>query len=443
MRVTNVGLKIALLGLFTAACAGIFVYLYGAAGGKIRVSAPYQVTVRVPNAFQLVANADVRAAGVKVGVVNSVESDDGREATVELELKDAHAPIYRDARVLVRTKTLVGENYLDLEPGTPAAGKVPSKGTLSIDRAQDAVQLDQILSALDTPTRRAVSANLRNLGAGLGARGPDLNRLFGSARPAVATGGRALAILDAQRDAVARTIDNTGRVMAAIGGRRDDVRTLATSARRTAQAVASRDRRLGELLRALPSTLRQARSSTARLGAFAAGATPVARDLRVAARDLGPVMEDLGPSTAGARRLLVELPPLLRLADPLLQQLRGFSRAAGPAVGGVDAVLRQLNPALGHLKRYDREVGAFFANVGSALDTYDAVGNVARVHVLFGAGSFGGLSPSARSALDALTAAGGMTEVHQTRSNAYPQPGTVGMPRAPDGDYPRLQPLPG
>jgi len=441
MRVNNVGLKIALLGLFTAVCAGIFVYLYGAAGGKIRVSAPYQVTVRVPNAFQLVPNADVRSAGVKVGTVNSVESD-GRDAAVAIELKDAHAPIHRDARVLVRTKTLVGENYLDLEPGTPGAGKVPDKATLSIDRAQDAVQLDQILSALDRRTRRAVSANLRNLGDGLGKRGADLNRLFGAARPAIATGGRALAVLDAQSDAVARTVDNTGRVMSAIGERRDDVRTLATSARRTAEAVAARDRRLGELLRVLPSTLDQTRSSTARLGAFADRAAPVTHDLRLAARDLGPVMEDLGPSASSARRLLVELPPLLRVANPLLRQLRGFSEAAGPAVGSLDAVLRELNPALGYLKQYDREVGAFFANVGSALDTYDAVGNIARVHVLVGEASFGGLSPSARKALDALIAAGGMTEVHQTRSNAYPKPGTVGTPGAFDGDYPRLQPLP-
>lgn len=437
MRVAHLRAKLFAVGVFAVVCVGIFVYLFGAAGGKLRLGSPYEVTVRVPNAFQLVPNADVRAAGVKIGTVNAIESD-GPEARVEIELKDEHAPIHRDARVLVRTKTLVGENYLDLEPGTAAAGRIPDRGTLPLRNSEDAVQLDQILSAMDGPTRASVRANLQNLGGGLRGRGGDLNRLFAAARPTVATGGRALALLDDQRAEVGRIIDNTGAVMTAIGDRREDVRTLATSAKRTAEVVATRDARLRELFEQLPATLEQARSSTARLGSFSARATPVTRDLRAAARDLGPVMRDLGPAAAGGRLLLRDVPPLLRVADPLLARLSPFTTAATPAVRGLDDVLRQVNPALRHLKPYSRDMGAFFPNLGSAVGTRDAVGNVARVQLQFGESSFSGLGATARRALDALIEAGGLTEVHQIRSDAYPEPGTIGAPAAPAGEYPRL-----
>jgi phospholipid/cholesterol/gamma-HCH transport system substrate-binding protein len=441
MRVSHLGAKVAALGVFTVACVGIFVYLFGAAGGKLRLSTPYQVTVQVPNAFQLVPNADVRAAGVKIGTVNAIESD-GPVARVKLELQDRYAPLYRDARVLVRTKTLVGENYLDIEPGTPRSGRLPDKATLPARNGEDAVQLDQILSAMDARTRATVRANLQNLGGGLRGRGSELNRIFAAARPTVATGGRAIALLDGQREQVARIVQNTGRVMAAIGDRKADVRVLATSARRTAEAVAARDERLKAFLEELPGTLTQARASTTRLGAFAGRATPVAADLRAAARDLGPVVRDLGPAATGTRRLLTELPPLLRTADPLLQRLGTFSRSGTPTVAALDAFLREVNPAISFLKPYAPEFGSFFANTGSALTSRDAVGNVGRVHAQIGESSLDNLGEGARQALDALLKAGALDTYHQVRNNSYPEPGTVGSPGPQKGAYPRLQPKP-
>jgi phospholipid/cholesterol/gamma-HCH transport system substrate-binding protein len=442
MPVSNLRGKVALVVAFAVVCAAIFVYLFSAAGGNLRVAQPYRVTVSVANAFQLVPNADVRAAGVKIGKVQRIDSDDGRVARVRIELEDDQAPVYRDARVLVRTKTLVGENYLDLEPGTPAAGRVPDNGSLPLRNAQDAVQLDQILSAMDARTRRSVSVNLRALGAGTGARGADLNRIFGAAKRLTVGGGRALAVLDAQRGQVARVVDDAGQVLQALGERRDDLRGFARTARQTAQAVGARDAQLAALVRELPATLRRARSSARTLGSFSGRATPVLSDLRAATRDLTPVMRDLGPVAADARELLTDVPRLTARVDPLLRRLRTFAAATRGAIGPLDGVLRQAGPAVAHLARYNKEIGAFFAGFGSALDTNDAVGRIGRVHAQIGESSFGALGPSARKALDALLAAGAVTKIHQVRSNPYPAPGTVGAPQPFDGHYPDLQPDP-
>lgn len=441
MRVQHIGLKIAALAVFAAVCSAIFVYLYTSAGGRLPLSNPYRVGAAVPNAFQLVPNADVRQAGVKIGRVVSIDGN-ADAAQVKLELDRDQAPIYRDTRLMVRTKTLVGENYLDLRPGTPRAGAVPEGGTLPLRNAQDAVQLDQILSALDGRTRASVRRNLRELGVGVGGAGPELNRLFGAARPTVADGGRLMAILRAQRVQVARLVDDTGAVMQAFGDRTADVRSLARSAKATAVAVAGRDQRLRETIDELPATLRRARSASARLGRFSVRAAPVVRDLRLAARDLGPVVRDLEPTARDARQVLVALQPLLLRMDPLLGRLRTFTTAARPLVPSLDALLRQLSPALAYLAPYRREFGAFFANVGSANDTRDAVGQIARVHPQVSEASGSTLQPEAKKALDAILKAGLATRAHVIGTNPYPKPGGVAEPKPFDGSYPRVQAQP-
>src|SRR5690348_6741840 len=152
--------RIAVLLAFAGGTAAIFVLLFGQAGGRIPLGHPYRATVTVPTAVQLVPNSDVRAAGVKVGTVTSVEPDAAGHARVGVILDHGFAPLYRDARVLVRTKTVLGENYLSIDPGTPAAGAVRSGGSLPLARAEDAVLLDQILSTFDAPTRRRLRADL-------------------------------------------------------------------------------------------------------------------------------------------------------------------------------------------------------------------------------------------------------------------------------------------
>jgi phospholipid/cholesterol/gamma-HCH transport system substrate-binding protein len=389
----------------------------------------------VPNAFQLVPNADVRAAGVKIGNVQTIQSSHGNTA-VRIELKKKYAPLYRDARVLVRTKTLVGENYLSIDPGTPKAGRVPSGGTLPLANAEDAVQLDQILSALDDHTRARVRADLSNLGAGMHDRGKYLNRLLAGTRPLVYDGGRLMRILAAHKEAVGRIVDNTGRVFQALGERTESVRSLAVQAKKTAEAVVRRDDRLAQAFRELPSTLRQAQKSTGRLGRFSSTATPVMRDLRLAAVDLGPVMRDLAPSARTARSLFKEFPPLLTRLNPLLAQLRTFSKASPPTVRSLDATLRALNPALAYLNPYAKEFGAFFGNVGMANDVRDATGALGRVFLLYGPNTLTIFTDKERKLIDALFGPG--HNVFKEETNPYPKAGSVGKEQPFDGNVPRV-----
>jgi len=440
MNVQNVRLKLAGAVLFVVACLAIFATLLSMSG--VHFSDGYTVTARFPVALQLVPNSDVRASGVKVGRVAAI-TNHGAQSEVKMALDEKVLPIYRDARVQLRMKTLVGETYIDLAPGSSAAGELKSGALLPVTHAAESVRLDDILSALGPKTRQRIRTNIRSLAGGLDGRGEDFNAVLASFEPTFGDGGRVMAVLDAERKRVAAVVDQAGDVMQAFGERSDSVRTLATGLRGAAEAAADRDDRVRAMLRELPGTLTQARSSASRLGNFSRVATPVVADLTTAASALTPVVRDLAPAARDARRLVAELRGVLPQAKPLLEDLKRFAAATKPVAPAVGAVLRQANPALAYLAPYHREFGAFFANIGSVIDTQDALGKIGRVHPVVSETSLAVWTPAMRDALNALIDAGGASPIHREYSNPYPRPGTVGKPERYDGSYTRVEAAPG
>src|SRR4051794_18670502 len=212
-------LKIAGLVGFTGVCLLTFLALFEMAGGRMPLHHPYEVKALVPEPLNLVPNADVRRDGIKIGRVRAVDPR-GADAALTLEIDDPkQTPIHRDATIKVRTKTLVGESYIDLDPGTPRAGAMPNGGGLPLAASDEVVPIERIFSMLDRRTRGDVRRMLRGLGGGLAGRGDELNRLFGAMRPTVADGGRLMEVLEPQRAQLAALVQNTGHVMSAFGER--------------------------------------------------------------------------------------------------------------------------------------------------------------------------------------------------------------------------------
>lgn len=438
MRIEHRRAKIAGLLFFTAICLSILVYLFIAAGGNIRLERPFHASAQVPTAFQLTDNGDVRSAGVKVGVISKIKAE-GDAARVEFEIKDDDFPIYKDAVVEVRTKTLVGENYLDVKPGSPTAGKLPTGALLPLSQAKEAVQLDQILDSLGPETRKRVQQNLDELGPGLDDRGEDINRIWAAMRPTSEDGGTVLRVLNSRKRELAALIANTGEVMQAFGDREQQVRTLATQAKGAAVAAASRDNELRAAIRELGPTLSQAQSSVRRLGDFSTRSAPVLSDLADVSRDLEPVLVDLRPAVAATRTLFKDLPSALRAADPLLKQLTPFSKNLTPAIGALDRFLRQGGPAVQYLSPFADEIGGMFANNGSAFATKDAVGNKGRVHAILSASSVAVFNDDQKKLLEGLVALGAAEVYDAERVNPYPKPGDIKSPQDGDGNYPRVE----
>ena len=432
--------KFAGSAVFATVCVGIFAWLFTLAGGQLPFSDryPYGVQVVVPTAVQLAQDADVREAGIKIGRVARI-ANRGDTAVLELELDSRHAPIYLDTRVRVRTKTLVGENYVDLRPGRPQAGRVPNGGVLPIGQALDSTQIDEIFSAFDAPTRRRLQRLLDSLGGGLGGRGgDDLNRFLGSSSRLVSRSAPAIAVLADQRADVATIVDDFGRVMRALGDRATAIRTLSRRLRTEAEAIAARDSQLAATLAELPPTLRQARATTDRLGRFADGATPVLVDMTRGFDALVPGVEALGPAARQTRKMLGQLGRFNRAGRPLLAALESFSDASYPVVPQLDDFLREANPMVRHLQPYAPELGAFFSNLRSATSAREGPGNIGRIHAMVSSSTLASYPPELQSALEALLEAGALGTAKPLGNNAYPKPGEMAAPAPFSGAYPRI-----
>src|SRR5690349_5235963 len=111
--------QIALMAIFALSCFGLLLYLWSAFGGPVPFeSKGYRFTARFEEATQLSQQADVRISGVSVGKVVSTRAEGGRTAT-EIELEDEYAPLPSDSRAILRQKTLLGETFIELTPGSP------------------------------------------------------------------------------------------------------------------------------------------------------------------------------------------------------------------------------------------------------------------------------------------------------------------------------------
>jgi len=116
------------------------------------------------NAATVTPNSPVRIAGVNVGEVTGVE-EYGDQAKVTFPVSEEGQPVHDDASVEIRPRLfLEGNFFLDLQPGSPSAPEIEDGEPLKVTQTATAVQLDEVLDALDQPTR----ANLRDLLEGYG-----------------------------------------------------------------------------------------------------------------------------------------------------------------------------------------------------------------------------------------------------------------------------------
>src|SRR4051794_32310300 len=119
--------------VFSLSCFGILLFLWLTFGGATPLKAKsYEIHVHFPEATTLAQEADVRMAGVTIGRVKQKSLDKGAARTnVTLAIDPKFAPIPSNAHAILRQKTLLGETYVELSPGTKTASKLHDGKTLA------------------------------------------------------------------------------------------------------------------------------------------------------------------------------------------------------------------------------------------------------------------------------------------------------------------------
>ena len=363
--------QLATIAGFALSCFGILLFLWVSFGGPTPLKAKgYTLKVPFTEAGLLAVQSDVRISGVSVGKVTKIELGEGENAgraEATIELTNTYAPVPSDTRAILRQKTLLGETYVELTPGDRSSPRLPDGGSLPAAQVSQATQLDEIFRTFDARTRAAFQTWMLDASQALRGRGTDLSTAIALLEPTFADANKVLRILDTQRLAVRQLIRNTGVVFSALSERQGELSSLIRNSNEVFQTTAARNQDLQDFFVVLPTFELESIRTLERLDRFAANTDPLVQQLRPAARDLAPALED-------AKRLAPQLETFFRGLRPVIAAApRGFPalrkfllQDLPPLLGRLDPFFAQLDPLLQNLAQYKHEITAFVANAAAA-----------------------------------------------------------------------------
>ncbi|MEA2295740.1 MAG: phospholipid/cholesterol/gamma-HCH transport system substrate-binding protein [Solirubrobacteraceae bacterium] len=375
--------SIAIMVAFALSCFGLLLFLWLSFGGPIPLKPKgYRVTAEFSEATTLATEADVRISGVPIGKVKTVSPDRTTGLSdVVMEIQPRYAPLPSDVKATLRQKTLLGETYVELTPGTKGARTITEGGRIPDSAIAQSVQLDEIFRAFDPKTRAAFQTWMQEQSQAIGPYARDVNAALGNLGPFADDTAKLVGILRRQQAAVQGLVSNTGTVFGALSQRQGQLQGMIRNLDSVFRTTGRRDRELQQSFVALPTFEREARTTLKRLDRFANNANPLVTQLRPAARQLSPTLRDLKAISPDLKALFRDLNPLItasRTGFPATQRLLDELR---PFLGQLHPAMQQLLPILQFLAPYKRELTAFFANTVGATQAVGSVGTK-RVHYL-------------------------------------------------------------
>jgi phospholipid/cholesterol/gamma-HCH transport system substrate-binding protein len=332
---------------------GLLVVLVAAVGTYFGFSKdlPFHRGFRMQAVFEqansIRPNSPVRIAGVSVGRVKEINRQpDSDMAVVVLEIDEKGLPIHRDASLKIRPRIfLEGNFFIDLKPGTPAAPTIGDGDTISVAHTATPVQLDQVLTALQSDTREDLKAFLEGYGTALtheptasedadsdaDVRGETAAQ---SLNDAARTGARALrggaivnqALLGTEKHDLSKLIAGLDRVSRSLGRNEGQLSDLVTNFNTTMAAFASQDTNLRATVRQLAPTLQQASSTLSHLNSSFPATRAFAREILPGVRETPATIEASFPWLRETRALLSA------------SELGGLTENLSPSIANLSAV---------------------------------------------------------------------------------------------------------
>jgi len=377
--------QLLVIAAFALSCFGILLFLWITFGGPTPFKArPYELKIPFKEATQLAQQSDVRISGVSVGKVQNIEeSPDGKQAQATLDIEDKYAPLPADTRAILRTKTLLGETYVELTPGDSRGPTLQDGATLPKPSVAESVQLDEIFRTFDKPTRAAFQTWMQEGAVSIAGRGQSFSNALGELEPVFGEFDRLFRLLDTQRLAVKQLFSNGATTFRALRGREGQLAGLIRSSNAVFSTTAARNRDIEALFRAFPTFEDEQRVTFDRLKTFAVNADPLFRQLVPAAKQLSPTLIAFSRLAPQAKGLFEGLETVIDRAPNGLGSLRRFLRGDFPILlRSLDPFLRNLNPILTGLGLYKNEVSSLLGNVASATNAVHLSPQGEQLHVL-------------------------------------------------------------
>jgi ABC-type transporter Mla subunit MlaD len=304
--------RLASVAFVLGACA-IVIVLSGA-GGKPSESGK-TVKIAFSNAFGLTEGGDLRVGGVIAGSTDTFDVSKGPEcqlghpdrkppracAVVTAQVKEPGFTSFRtDATCDIRQQSLIGEYYVDCQPGS-AKEELPSGKVIPDTRTSSTIPTDLVNDVLRRPYRERLRLIIAELGTGLAGRADDVAMLLRRAHPGLRETDKTLKVLASQTQIIKNFISNSDTVVAQLERKKSEVARWIRSAGRTAEISATRREAIAAGFQKLPTFLDELRPTMQRLGELTDAQTPLLQKLQASAPQLTELFTRLGPFSNASR----------------------------------------------------------------------------------------------------------------------------------------------
>jgi ABC-type transporter Mla subunit MlaD len=309
------------------------------------------------NAFGLSEGGDLRIGGVNAGQTTTFSVDDDTEpivAVVEFTISEPGFDSLReDATCEVRQQSLIGEYYVDCQPGT-SEQELPEGATIPVEQTASVIPADLVNNVLREPYRERLRLIIAELGTGLAGRPDDLAATLERAHPGLRETNETLAILRGQTEVLRNFVEDSDDAIDDLAANRADVVRFVREAGETAEITATRREELAQQFERLPTFLAELDPTMVRLGQLADAQVPLLADLRAASDDLNTFFAELGPFSEASRPALRSLGETSltgrRAVEESASEIRELKRVAVGA-GEVGEPLRQFLQTLDDRER--------------------------------------------------------------------------------------------
>ena len=307
--------------------------------------------VEFDNAFGLVKGGDFKVAGVKAGEITSLDVDKRtKRAIIGFTVTETgFGSLRTDARCEIMPQSLVGEYFVNCEPGT-AKEELEPGSTIAVERTASTVPPDLVANIMRRPRRERLRLIINELGAAVAGNADNLNAALRRASPALRETNRVLNTLADQNQVIADLARSADEVVGELTDNRKEITRWVTEARDISRTSAAVDRDIERGFERLPTFLEELE--------------PTMRELGRTADAQGPALQNLSRSADQLERLLENIPPFARANSPGLRALGRASKTGSEAVGPARETVREL-------ERYSKGVPELGQNLAIILEHID------------------------------------------------------------------------
>jgi phospholipid/cholesterol/gamma-HCH transport system substrate-binding protein len=275
----------------------------------------------------------VTIAGAKIGEIASVDLHGGVAiVTMHLTPKYAEKRIYRNATMLLRPKTQLKDETVEVNPGTPASGALRSGATVPLAQTAPDGNFDEFLGVLDAETRAYLQELLAGAGEGLKNNGKPLSAALKRFDPTARDLQEISSQLVVRHNEIAHSIHNFSLLIQAVGGKDTQLAELVDSSNAVFKVFNEEDENVQSTLHLLPGALGKTKQGLDKLA--------------TAATVLGPTLKELEPFARATAPAEVASTRLFKQTTPVFKnQIRPFARQILPTVNQLGPATQELSEA--------------------------------------------------------------------------------------------------